>query len=160
MTKTPHGVGPGCTVMGADDACRGMWTALAGVAVMGTPSVAVMAASPWTVRRRLWRSAGSVQVLVGWVIQWRRMACSPSVISSHLSVLLWIARSRGRSREALRSEVVPICGGSSILVMSCARGSWRWRSRVAGEGGAWGISSSDCCGAFASFSPALMVAKM
>ena len=44
MTMASHGVGPGCTVIGADDGCGGMWTAWAGAAVMGSPSVGVMVA--------------------------------------------------------------------------------------------------------------------
>ena len=67
-----------------------------GAAVMGSPSIGVMVASPWTVRRRLWRSVSSVGVVVGLVIEWRRMPWSPGVISSHRSVLLWTAHSRGR----------------------------------------------------------------
>ena len=93
MTMACHGVGPRCTVAGADDVCGGMWTAWAGAAVMVSSSVGVLVASPWIVRRRWWRSAGSAQVSVGPVIESRRMAWSPSVISSHRSVLLWIARS-------------------------------------------------------------------
>ena len=69
MTMACDGVGPGCTVMDADDVCGGMWMAWAGAAVMGSPSVGVMAASPWTVRRRWWRSAGSAQVVLGSVIE-------------------------------------------------------------------------------------------
>ena len=57
-----------------------------GAAVMGSPSVGVMVASSWTVRRRCWRSVGSVQVVVGSVIEWGRMGWSPGVLSSHLSV--------------------------------------------------------------------------
>ena len=82
MTMACHGVGPGCTVIGADDACGGMRTAWAGAAVTGSPSVGVIVASPWTVGRRWWRSVGSAQVVVGSVIEWRRMAWSPGVISS------------------------------------------------------------------------------
>ena len=96
---------------------------------------------------------------VGSVIEWRRMAWSPGVISSHRSVLLWTAPSRGRSRNPLRSGVVRCCGGSSIVVMGWVRGSERALSCVVGGDGAWGISSSGCCGAFASCSSALMVAK-
>ena len=77
MMMACHGVGPGCTVIGADDACGGMWTAWAGAAVTGFPSVGVTVASPWTVRRRWWRPVGSAQVVVGSVIEWRRMAWSP-----------------------------------------------------------------------------------
>ena len=44
-----------------------------------------MAASPWTVRRSWWRSVGIVQVVVGSMIEWRRMAWSRGVISSHRS---------------------------------------------------------------------------
>ena len=40
-----------------------------------------------------------------------------------------------------------------------ARGSWSGRSCAVGGGGAWVISFSVCCGAFASCSSALMVAK-
>ena len=82
------------------------------------------------------------------------------MISTHRNVPLWIAHSRGRFRDPLQSGVVQCCGRSSILVMECARGSWWGRSCVAVRGGAWGIPSSGCCGAFASSSPALMVAKM
>ena len=120
-----HGVGPGCTVIGADDACGGMWTGWVGAAVMGSPSVGVMVASPWTVRRKWWRSVGSVQVVVGSVIEWRRMAWSPGVISSHRSVPLWTAHSRGRFQNPLRSGVVRCCGESSIVVMGWVRGSVR-----------------------------------
>ena len=91
-----HGVGRGCTVICADDACGGMWMAWAGAAVMGSPSVGVIVASSLTLRRRWWRSVGSVQVVVDSVIEWRRMAWSPGVTSSHRSVPLWTARSRGR----------------------------------------------------------------
>ena len=101
-----HGVGPECTLTGAHDACWGMWTAWVGAAVVGSPSVGEMVASPWTVRRRWWRSVGSAQVVVGSLIEWRRMAWSPGVISSHHSVLLWTAHSRGRFRNPLRSGVV------------------------------------------------------
>ena len=73
-----------------------------------------MAASPWTLRRRWWQSAGSVQVLVGLLIQWRRMAWSPSVIWSHRSVPLRIPHSRGRSRGPLRSGLVRCCGGGGL----------------------------------------------
>ena len=38
---------------------------------------------------------GSAQVVVGSVIEWRRMAWSPGVILSHRSVPLWTAHSRG-----------------------------------------------------------------
>ena len=69
MTLACHGVGLGCTVMGADDGCGGIWTAWAGAAFMGSPSVGVMAASPWMLGRRWWRSAGSAQVVVGSVIE-------------------------------------------------------------------------------------------
>ena len=86
-----HGMGPGCTVIGADDACGRRWTSWVGAAVMGSPAVGVMVASPWTVRRRCWWSVGSVQVEVGLVIEWRRMVRSPDVISSHQSVLVWTA---------------------------------------------------------------------
>ena len=91
-----HGVGPGRTVMGADDVCRGMWMAWAGAAVLGSPSAGVMAASAWKVRRTWSRSAGSAQALMGSVIEWRRMAWSPGVFWSHRSVPLWTAQSRGR----------------------------------------------------------------
>ena len=145
-----HELGPGCTVIGADDTCGGMWTALARVVVMGSRSVGVMVASPWTVRRRWWRSVGSVQVVVGSVIEWRRMAWSPGVISSHQSVLLRTAHSRGRPRNPLRSGVVRCCWGSSIVVMGPVRGSLRGLSCAVGGDSAWGISSSGCCGACAS----------
>ena len=136
-----------------------MWTAWAGAAVTGSPSVGVIVASPWTVRRRWWRPVGSAQVVVGSVIEWRRMAWRPGVISSHRSVPLWTAHSGGRSRNPLRSGVVLCYGGSSIVVMERVRGSVRGSSCVVGGDGAWGISSSSCCGAFASWSSALMVAK-
>ena len=112
----PQG-GVGCTVMGADDACWGTWMGLAAVAAMWSPPAGVMVVSPWTVRRRRWRSAGSVQVLVGSVIQWRRMAWSPGVISSSRSVPLWTTHSCGRFRNPLWSGVVPCFEQSSILVM-------------------------------------------
>ena len=144
-----HGSGAGCTAIGADDGCGGMWTASAGAAVTGSPSVGVIVASLWTVRRRLWRPVGSAQVVVGSVIEWRRMAWSPGVISSHRSVPLWTAHSRGRSRNPLRSRVVRCGGGSSILVMGWVRGSVRGFSCVVGGDGAWSISWSGCCGAFA-----------
>ena len=117
MTVACHGVGPGCNAIGADDACGGMWTSWAGAAVTGSPSVGVILASPWTVRRRWWRPVGSAQVVVGSLIEWRRMAWSPGVISSHRSVALCNAHSRGRSRNPLRSGVVWCCRGSSIVVM-------------------------------------------
>ena len=151
-----HGVGPGCTVIGADDASGRTWTAWAGTAVTGSPSVGVIVASPWTMRRRWWRPVGSAQVVVGSVIEWRRMAWSPGVVSSHRSVPLWTAHSRGRSRNPLPFWVVRCCGGSSIVVMGWVRGSVRGFSCVVGGDGAWGISSSSCCGAFASWSSALM----
>ena len=44
--------GAGCTVIGADDVCGGMCTVWARAAVMGSPSVGVMAASRLMVRRR------------------------------------------------------------------------------------------------------------
>ena len=66
-----HGVEPGCTVMGADSVCGGMWTVWAGAAVMESPSVDVEVASPWMVRRRWWRSAGSVQVSLGSLLRAR-----------------------------------------------------------------------------------------
>ena len=155
-----HGLGPGCTFMGADDVFGGIWTARAGAAVMGSPLVGVMAEFPWMVRRRWWRSAGSAQVLVGLVMQWRQMAWSPAVISSDRSVLLSIAHSCGRSPDLLRSGMVRCSWGSSILVMGWVRGSWWGRSCAVGGGGAWGISSCGCCGAFASCSSVLMAAKM
>ena len=49
-----HGPGAGCTAIGADDACGNMWMASVGAAVMGSPSVGVIVASPWTVGRRWW----------------------------------------------------------------------------------------------------------
>ena len=159
MTMACHGVGPGCTVIGAGDACGGMWTAWVGVAVMVSPSVGVIGASPWTVMRSRLRSVGSVQVVLGSMIEGRRMAWSPGVISSHQSVPLWVATSCGRFRNPLRSGVVRCCGGSSIVVMGWVRGSVRGLSCVVGGDGAWGISSSVCCGAVASCSSALMVAK-
>ena len=159
MTMACHGVGPGCTVIGADDACGYMWTAWAGAAVTGSSSVGVIVALPLTVRRRWWRPVGSAQVVVGSVIEWRRMAWRPGVISSHRSVPLWTAHSRGRSRNPLRSWVVRCCGGSSIVVMRWVGSSVWGVSCVVGGDGAWGISSSSCCGAFASCSSALMVAK-
>ena len=127
---------------------------------MGSPSVATMVTSPCMGRRRWWRSAGSVQVSVGSLIQWRRTAWSLGVISSHRRVPLWTAHSCGRFRYPLRSGVLHFSRGCSILVMGCATGSWWGRSRVVGRGGARGISSSGRCGAFASCSRALMVAKM
>ena len=136
-----------------------MWTAWVGAAVTGPPSVGVIVASPWRVWRRWWRPVGSAQVVVGSVIEWRRMVWSPGVISSHQSVQLWTAHSRGRFRNPFRSGVVRCCGGSSIVVMGWVRGSVRGFSCVVGGDGAWGISSSSCCGAFASWSSALMVAK-
>ena len=128
------GWGPGAP--GADDVCGGMWTAWAGVAVLVSPSIGVTAASPWTVRRRWWRSAGSVEVVVCSVIEWRRMAWSPGVISSHRSVPLWIAHSGGKSRNPLRSGVVRCSGASSILVMGGVRPSWWKRSCAVGGDGA------------------------
>ena len=157
--KACHGVGPGCTAIGAGDACGGMWMAWAGAAVTGSPSVDVIVASPWTVRRRWWRPVGSAQVVVGSVFGWRQMASSPGVISSHRSVRLWTAHSHARSRNPLRSGVVRCCGGSSIVVMGWVRGSVRGFSCVVRGDGAWGISSSSCCGAFATCSSALIVAK-
>ena len=125
---------------------------------MGSPSVGVIVASTWTVRRRWWQPVGSAQVVVGSVIEWRRMAWGPGVISSHRSLPLWTAHSRGRFRNPLRSGVVRCCGGSSIVVMGWVRGSVRGLSCVVGGDGAWGISSSGCCGAVASCSSALIVA--
>ena len=93
------------------------------------------------------------------MIEFRRMAWSPGVISSHRSVPLWTAHSRGRSRNPFRSGVVRCCGASSIVVMGWVRGSVRGLSCVVDGDGAWGISSSSCCGAFASWNSALMVAK-
>ena len=93
------------------------------------------------------------------MIEWRRMAWSPVVILSDRSVPLWTAHSRGRSRNPLRSGVVRCCRGSSIVVMGWVRGSVRRLSCVVGGDRAWGISSSGCCGAFASCSSALMVGK-
>ena len=131
MTVACHGVGPGCTVMGGDDVCGGMFTAWVAAAVMGSLSAGVMAASPWMVRRRWWRSARSAQVLVGSVIEWRRMAWSPGVISFQRSVPLWTAYSRGRFRSPLRSRVVRYCwGGAQFMVNRRARGSWWGRSLV------------------------------
>ena len=104
-----HGVGPGCTVMGADGSRQGMWTAWGWAAVVGSPPRRVMVASPWSVRRRLWWSIGSVQVSVGSVTQCRRMAWGPGVISSGRGVLLWTAHSRGRCRCSLRFGVVRCC---------------------------------------------------
>ena len=82
------------------------------------------------------------------------------MISPHLSVPLWIADSCGTFRNLLRYGMVRSCGGSSILVMGWARDSWWGRSCAVFGAGAWGISSSGCCGAFVSCSSALMVAKM
>ena len=96
---------------------------------------------------------------MGSLIEWRRMAWSPGVISSHRSVPLWTAHSRGRFRNPLRSGVVQCCEGCSILVMRWVRGSVRGLSCVVGGDGAWGISLCVCCGAVASCSSALMVAK-
>ena len=93
------------------------------------------------------------------MIEWRRMAWSPGVVSSHRSVPLWTAHSRGRSRSPLRSGVVRCCGGSSIVVMGWVRGSVHGLSCVVGGDDAWGTSLSRCCRAFASCSSALMVAK-
>ena len=45
------------------------------------------------------------------------------------------------------------------MVMEWVRGSVRGFSCVVGGDGAWGIPSSSCCGAFASWGYALMVAK-
>ena len=59
------------------------------------------------------------------MIEWRRIAWSPGVISSNRSVRLWTAHSRGRFRNLLRSGVVLCCGGSSIVVMGWVRGSVR-----------------------------------
>ena len=123
MMMACHGVGPGCTVTGADAVCGGMWMASAGAAVMGSPPVGVMAASTWLVRRRWWRSAGSAQALVGSVIEWRRMAWRPGVISSRRSVLLWTAHSRGRFQNPLRSGVVRCCGRDIV-----AASMQRWKS--------------------------------
>ena len=136
-----------------------MWTASAGAAVTGSPSGGVIVASPWTVRRRWWLPVGIAQVVVGSVIEWRRMAWSPGVISSHQSVPLWTAHSRHRSRNPFWSGLVRCSGGSSIVVTGWVGGSVRGFSCVVGGDGAWGISSSSCCGAFASCSSALMVAK-
>ena len=93
------------------------------------------------------------------MIEWKGMAWSPGVISSHRSVPLWTAHSCGRFRDPLRSGVVRCCGGSSIVPIGCVRGSVRGLSCLVGGDGASGISSSVCCGAFASCNSALMVAK-
>ena len=114
MTMACHGVGPGYTVIGADDACGGMWMAWVGAAVMGSSSVGVMVASPWTVRRRWWRSVGSVQVVVGSVIEWRRMAWSPGVIWSPWSVPFWTAHSRGRSETRCGPGWCGAVGGAPL----------------------------------------------
>ena len=45
------------------------------------------------------------------------------------------------------------------MVMGWVRGSVRGFPCVVGGDGAWGISSFSCCGAYASWSSALMVAK-
>ena len=58
-----HRMGPRCTAIGADDACGGMRTAWAGAAVTGSPSVGVIVAWPWTVRRRWLRPVSSAQVV-------------------------------------------------------------------------------------------------
>ena len=147
MTMACLRVGPWCTVMGADNVFGGKWTALARVAVMGSPSVGVMVASPWIMGRVCWWSAGSVQVSLGWVIEWRRMAWSPVMVSPHRSVPLLIAQSCSRFRNSLRSGVVRCCGGSFISVMGCARGSWWGCSCAAGGSGTLGISSFGCRGA-------------
>ena len=131
-----HGVGPGCTVFGANDDCGTMWTVWAGAAVMGSPSIGVMAASTWMVRRTWWRSASSAQGLVGSVIEWRQMAWSPGVILFHQSVPLWIAHSRGRFQNPLRYGVVRCCGGSSIFMIGWARGSCWGRFCAVGGGDA------------------------
>ena len=126
---------------------------------MGSPSVGVMVAYPLTMRRGWWRSVGSVQVVVDSVIECRRMAWSPGVILFHRSLPLWTADSRRRSQSPLRSGVVRCCGRSSIMVMEWVRGSLRGLSCAVGGDDAWGMLSSGCCGAFASCSSALMVAK-
>ena len=64
------------------------------------------------------------------MIEWRRMAWSPGVISSHRSVPLWAAYSRGRFQNRLRSRVVRCCGQSSIVVMGWVQGSVRGLSCV------------------------------
>ena len=83
------------------------------------------------------RSACSVQVLVGSVIQWRRTATSPVVIASNRSVPLWIVQSRGRSRDPLRSRGGPVLRGElnpgdgfgeGLLVGTFPCGWWGWRS--------------------------------
>ena len=131
MTMACQGLGPGSYVIGSDDACGGMWTAWAGAAVTGSPSVGVIVASPWTVSRRWWRPVGSAQVVVSSVIKWRRMAWSPGVISSHQSVPLWTAHSRGRSRNP-----VAVRGGAVL-----------WRELHCGDGvveGLW-VGYFFCC---------------
>ena len=110
MTLAYHGVGPGCTAISAAIPCGGMRTAWAGVAIMGSPSFGVMAASPWTARRRWCCSAGSIQVSVGSMNQWRRMAWILGFISSRRSVPLWTSHSRGKFGYPLRSGVVRCCG--------------------------------------------------
>ena len=109
-----------------------MWTAWAGAAVTGSPSVGVIVASPWTVRRRWWWPVGSAQVVVGSVIKWRQMAWSPRVISSHRSLPLRTAHSGCRSRNPVRSGMERCCGKSSIVVMGWVRGSVRGFSCVVG----------------------------
>ena len=127
-----HEVGPGCTTMSADGVCGGMWTVWAGSAVIGSPSVRVMVASPWMVRKSWWRSISSAQVSVGPVIEWRRMALSPGVLSSHRSVPLWIARSRGRFRNPCGPGLGVLWGefhfgegvGEGLLVGALLCGWW------------------------------------
>ena len=134
-------VPPYVTTMLAGVCGRSEW----GLLLWGLPLLAgVTVASPWTVKRRWWRSVGSVQVVVGSVIEWRRMVWSTGVISSHRSVPLWTAHSRGRLRHPLRSGVVRCCGGSSIVVMGWVRGYVQGLCFVVVGDSAWGIWSSVC----------------
>ena len=60
------------------------------------------------------------------------------MILFHQSVPLSTARCHGKFRYPLRSGLVRCCGGSSILVMGCVKGSCRGRCCVAGGGGCLG----------------------
>ena len=100
-----HGMGPGCTIMGTDNVLWGYVDGVCGDRRYGVFSVSVIVASSWMVRRRKWRSVGSVQVWVGSVIEWRRIVWSPGVILSQRSVLFWIVHSRGRFRNLCLNSI-------------------------------------------------------
>ena len=62
MTMACRGMGPECTVVGADGSREGMWTAWVSVAVMGVSALRGNGGAPCTVRRMWWQNAWSVEV--------------------------------------------------------------------------------------------------